>query len=131
MEKLQAIVSLRAAGYNQAVLRTWFREPKGWLEERIARHQAIRDDLLDLFRDAGMPTREPQAGSYLFPMLPPLAVGPLDFVQLLRHQADVIVTAGTEFGPCPNNIRLNFSQVHAAAVAGGRRIVEMAHRYRK
>lgn len=35
MEKLQAIVSLRAAGDNQAVLRTWFREPKGWLEERI------------------------------------------------------------------------------------------------
>ncbi|MFK4508405.1 pyridoxal phosphate-dependent aminotransferase [Bradyrhizobium daqingense] len=131
MEKLQAIVSLRAAGYNQAVLRTWFREPKGWLEERIARHQAIRDDLLGVFRDGGMPTREPQAGSYLFPTLPPLAVGLQDFVRLLRHQADAIVTAGTEFGPCPDSIRLNFSQDHTAAVAAGRRIVEMAHRYRK
>ncbi|OKO92438.1 aspartate aminotransferase [Bradyrhizobium sp. NAS80.1] len=131
MEKLQAIVSLRAAGYNQAVLRTWFREPAGWLEERIVQHQAIRDDLLRVFRDGGLATREPQAGSYLFPTLPPLAVELQDFVRLLRHQADVIVTPGTEFGPYPNSIRLNFSQEHAAAVAAGRRIVEMTHRYRK
>lgn len=69
MEKLQAIVSLRAAGYNQAVLRTWFDEPNGWLEERIVKHQTIRDDLVAIFRAAGMPTRLPQAGSYLFPTL--------------------------------------------------------------
>ncbi|MFT4119311.1 pyridoxal phosphate-dependent aminotransferase [Bradyrhizobium sp.] len=130
MEKLQAIVSLRAAGYNQAALRTWFREPAGWMEDRIAQHQAIRDDLLAVFRDAGLATREPQAGSYLFPTLPPLAVELGDFVRLLRHQADIIVTAGTEFGPHPNSIRLNFSQDHAAAVAASRRIVEMTHRYR-
>jgi hypothetical protein len=29
----------------------------------------------------------------------------------------------------PNSIRLNFSQEHAAAVAAGRYIIEMAHRY--
>ncbi|MDJ0933344.1 aminotransferase class I/II-fold pyridoxal phosphate-dependent enzyme [Breoghania sp.] len=29
MERLQAIVSLRAAGYNQSVFRTWFAEPDG------------------------------------------------------------------------------------------------------
>ncbi|QOZ66119.1 pyridoxal phosphate-dependent aminotransferase [Bradyrhizobium arachidis] len=131
MERLQAIVSLRAAGYNQAVLRTWFREPAGWLDERIQAHQAIRDDLLDVFRAADLTTRTPQAGSYLFPTLPPLAVELGDFVRLLRRQADVIVTPGTEFGPCPCSIRLNFSQDHAAAVAAARRIVEMVHRYRR
>lgn len=131
MEKLQAIVSLRAAGYNQAVLRTWFREPVGWLADRIRHHQAIRDDLLGVLREGGLATREPQAGSYLFPTLPPLAVALQDFVRLLRAQAGVIVTPGSEFGPYPNSIRLNFSQDHAAAVAAGRRIVEMAHRYRK
>lgn len=41
------------------------------------------------------------------------------------------MTPGTEFGSYPNSIRLNFSQEHAAAVAAGRRIVEMAYRYRK
>jgi aspartate/methionine/tyrosine aminotransferase len=131
MEKLQAIVSLRAAGYNQAVLRTWFREPAGWMEARIRQHQAIRNDLLGVFRDGALVTREPQAGSYLFPTLPPLAVELLDFVRLLRYQADVIVTPGTEFGPFPDSIRLNFSQEHASAIAAGRRIVEMAHRYQK
>ncbi len=131
MEKLQAIVSLRAAGYNQAVLRTWFREPEGWMEQRVRQHEAIRDDLLEIFQDGGLPTRRPQAGSYLFPKLPPLQVGLQDFVRLLRHQAGIIVTPGTEFGPYPDSIRLNFSQDHGAAVAACRRITEMVKRYRK
>ncbi|WP_246563366.1 pyridoxal phosphate-dependent aminotransferase [Bradyrhizobium liaoningense] len=129
MEKLQAIVSLRAAGYNQAVLRTWFREPAGWLEERIRQHEAIRNDILRVFCDGGLLVRGPQAGSYLFPTLPRLVVALHDFVRLLRHQAGIIVTPGTEFGPYPNSVRLNFSQDHAAAVAAGRRMVEMVHRY--
>jgi hypothetical protein len=49
MEKLQAIVSLRAAGYNQAVLRSWFGEPAGWIENRVKQHQAIRDDVIRVF----------------------------------------------------------------------------------
>lgn len=51
MEKLQAIVSLRAGGYSHSVLRTWFAEPAGWLQERVALHQAIRDALLARLRD--------------------------------------------------------------------------------
>lgn len=130
MEKLQAIVSLRAAGYNQAVLKTWFSEPSGWMSDRIQLHQAIRDDLLAVFRDAGFAVRTPQAGSYLFPRLPKLVVGDREFVTLLRHQANVIVTPGSEFGPQNDSIRLNFSQDHAAAVDAARRIVEMVGRYR-
>lgn len=125
MERLQAIVSLRAAGYNQKVLDTWFREPPGWLEKRIAEHEAIRDDLLKIFRTAGLPTASPQAGSYLFPQLPPLSVDLHTFVRLLRHQAGVTVTPGTEFAPaCTDSIRLNFSQDHKAALAAADRIVK-------
>ncbi|MGL6200568.1 MAG: hypothetical protein ACRC3H_16685 [Lachnospiraceae bacterium] len=36
MEKLQAIVSLRPAGYCQAVLKAWFSEPEGFIADRIA-----------------------------------------------------------------------------------------------
>ncbi|MFQ6242738.1 pyridoxal phosphate-dependent aminotransferase [Sinorhizobium meliloti] len=131
MEKLQAIVSLRAAGYNQAVLKTWFQEPVGWMEERIRAHEAIRDALIAIFRSAGMQTRLPQAGSYLFPTLPELDVSLSDFVKLLRAQANVIVTPGTEFGPHDRSIRLNFSQDHASALAAAERIVVMARRYAK
>jgi aspartate/methionine/tyrosine aminotransferase len=132
MERLQAIVSLRAAGYNQAVLDTWFREPEGWMENRIREHEAIRDELLPIFRDAGFPTATPQAGSYLFPQLPRLDIDPAAFVRLLRHQAGVTVTPGTEFAPGSNDsIRLNFSQDHAAAVAAAKRIVEMVEIYQK
>ena len=59
MEKLQAIVSLRAAGYNQAFLRSWFDEPPGWMATRTAEHQRIRDELLAVFSAAGFPTRSP------------------------------------------------------------------------
>ncbi len=131
MEKLQAIVSLRAAGYSQAALRTWFHEPKGWMQARIAQHEAIRDDLLAIFRDAGFPIACPQAGSYLFPELPQLVVSPEEFVRLLRIQAGVTVTPGSEFAPhTASSVRLNFSQDHAASVAAAHRIVEMTRRYR-
>lgn len=131
MERLQAIVSLRAPGYNQAVLKTWFREPEGWMEQRIRDHEAIRDELLDIFRMADFLTPTPQAGSYLFPQLPALDIDTPTFVRLLRHQAGVTVTPGTEFAPrFRDSIRLNFSQDHAAAVDAAERLSKMVDIYR-
>jgi len=132
MEKLQAIVSLRAGGYSQAVLQTWFNEPEGWMDQRIREHEAIRDDLLKAFRAGeGISVRTTEAGSYIFPSLPQLSVSGGDFVKILRLQAGVIVTPGTEFSPFSgNSVRLNFSQDHAAAVAASERLVELVNRYR-
>lgn len=132
MEKLQAIVSLRAPGYSQAVLRTWFAEPDGWMNTRIALHEALRDDLLQQFRTvAGLLVRTPQAGSYLFPRLPRLQIPLHSFVRALRVQAGVSVTPGTEFDPgADDSIRLNFSQNHERALAAVRRMTEMINRYR-
>jgi aspartate/methionine/tyrosine aminotransferase len=131
MESLQAIVSLRAAGYNQAVLDTWFQEPLGWMENRIREHELIRDELLKTFRASNIYTASPQAGSYLFPQLPPLSVDLYTFIHLLRHQAKVIVTPGSEFDPaCKDSIRLNFSQDYSAAIAAAKRIVKMVDIYR-
>lgn len=132
MEKLQAIVSLRAPGYSQAVLRTWFAEPAGWVQDRIAKHQALRDDLLTVLGAVpGLAARAPEAGSYLFPRLPALGVPLHSFVRALRHQAGVIVTPGTEFSPdATDSIRLNFSQNHEAAVRALQRAVQLIERYR-
>lgn len=130
MEKLQAIVSLRAAGYSQSAFSTWFNEPGGWLNARIKDHCAIRDDLLATFRAAQFATSTPQAGSYIYPQLPRLSVPLATFTQLLRLQAGVVVTPGTEFAPADTDrIRLNFSQDHKAAVAAAERIVALAQRY--
>lgn len=132
MEKLQAIVSLRAPGYSQAVLQSWFDEPPGWMAERVAQHQTIRDELLALLRAVpGLAVRTPEAGSYLFPRLPRLDLPLHDFVRALRLQAGVTVTPGTEFSPdATDGIRLNFSQNHHAAVRAVERIVAMIERYR-
>ena len=132
MEKLQAIVSLRAPGYCQAVLLTWFSEPAGWLADRINKHQVIRDELLTVFRGIeGVAVRTPQAGSYLFPQLPKLRTSLQDFVRSLRLQANVTVTPGTEFSPhADDSIRLNFSQNPEAAVAATERIATMIMSHR-
>ncbi|MCM2297388.1 pyridoxal phosphate-dependent aminotransferase [Rhodoferax sp.] len=133
MEKLQAIVSLRAGGYSQSVLRTWFAEPAGWMQERIALHQAIRDALLARLRAVnGLAARTPQAGSYLFPSLPELSVSTQIFVTILRHQAGVTVTPGAEFGPhSTNSIRFNFSQDREAAIQAVERTCALIERYRR
>ncbi len=132
MEKLQAIVSLRAPGYSQAVLRTWFDEPAGWMQARTRQHEAIRDDLMAVFTTVpGLAVRAPEAGSYLYPRLPALAVPLHDFVRALRVQAGVTVTPGTEFTPDgTDSIRLNFSQNHDAAVQAVHRTVQLLDRYR-
>lgn len=130
MERLQAIVSLRAAGYNQMGLNTWFQEPTGWLENRISEHEVIRDELLEIFNAANIYTTTPQAGSYLFPKLPSLKVDLGTFVRLLRYQAGVTVTPGTEFAPSnTSNVRLNFSQDRLSAIDAARRIVKMVELY--
>ena len=86
MEKLQAIVSLRTGGYNQAVYKAWFDEPEGWMEERIDQHQSIRDVLVKKFEDAGGFTlRKTEGGSYLFVQCPELEVDILTFVKILRN----------------------------------------------
>ncbi len=133
MEQLQAIVALRAPGYCQAVLRTWFAEPEGWMQERIVKHQKIRDDILRVLSAVeGVAIRAPEAGSYFFPRLPELKVPLLSFVQLLRVQAGVTVTPGTEFSPsATDSIRLNFSQNHEAAVEAIERLARMIDIYRK
>ena len=132
MEKLQAIVSLRAPGYCQAVFASWFAEPQGWMEQRVADHQAIRDSLLSKFLACpGVTARTTEAGSYLFPKLPPLAVSGEDFVKILRAHANVTVTPGTEFGPqFTDSFRINFSQDRKAAEAAVDRIITMIERYR-
>ncbi|MEN6567580.1 MAG: pyridoxal phosphate-dependent aminotransferase, partial [Veillonellales bacterium] len=133
MEKLQAIVSLRAGGYSQAVMKSWFAEPEGWMNKRIVQHQAIRDDLLAKLRSVeGIKVRTTEAGSYLFPRIPKLDVTIQEFVKILRLQADVTVTPGTEFGPqFTDSFRINFSQDQKAAVAAMERIIQIIERYRR
>lgn len=132
MEKLQAIVSLRAPGYCQSVLRGWFAEPAGWMQERMIRHQAIRDDLLQVLGSVrGLSARTPEAGSYLFPRLPAMGISLHSFVLALRLQAGITVTPGTEFSPeATDSIRMNFSQNRQNAVRAAERAVQLIERYR-
>lgn len=133
MEKLQAIVSLRAAGYSQAALHRWFNEPEGWLADRIQQHQDIRDELLAILRGVeGVSVRTTQAGSYVFPKLPPLKVSIEDFCKIVRQQAKVVLTPGTEFGPqFTSHFRVNFSQDKQKAIDAMKRVAILINRYRK
>jgi aspartate/methionine/tyrosine aminotransferase len=127
MEKLQAMVSLRCSGYAQGVLRSWFNEPAGWIEERIKQHQDIRDDILDLLNGTeGVEARATEGGSYLFIRFRNMNLPMKDFIKTLRSVAGVTVTYGTEFGAGFTDwFRINFSQDHAAALAAVERILEL------
>ena len=132
MEKLQAIVTLRAPGYSQYVFRSWFREPEGWLKDRIAVHQAIRDDLIALVRShAGCSVRKTEGGSYIFPTLPPMDVSISDFAKIVRKLTGVIITPGTEFGPqFTHSFRVNFSQDPQNTHDAIDRVLQIMERYR-
>lgn len=133
MEKLQAIMALRCAGYCQAVLECWFDEPEGWLAERTAEHLRIRDDLMAVINGtAGVSARPTQGGSYLFVTIPELDVPLYDFIRAARAHAGVTVTPGTEFGSAfRSQFRLNFSQDHDAAVDALSRLFRLMEQYRK
>lgn len=133
MEKLQAIMSLRCSGYNQAVFQTWFSEPEGWMEQRVASHREIRDAILEqLAKTPGVSARPTQGGSYLFVTIPELDVSLHQFIRIVREMANVTVTPGTEFGPqFTHQFRINFSQDKEKAVAGIQRLLAIMERYRK
>lgn len=133
MEKLQAIMSLRCSGYNQAILHTWFNEPEGWLKNRILEHQSIRDDLMNIVKSVnGVSARPSDGGSYLFITIPELDVSIHEFIRIVREQANVIVTPGTEFGPqFKHSFRINFSQDHENAINALKRLFVIMERYRK
>ena len=133
MEKLQAIMALRCSGYNQAVLKTWFNEPDGWMAERVAAHQDIRDAIMAKLEGVpGVFAKPTQGGSYLFITIPELDVTLHQFIRILRELADVTVTPGTEFGPqFLHQFRINFSQDKEKAVAAIERFLIILERYRK
>lgn len=133
MEKLQAIVSLRCSGYSQAVFKTWFSEPEGWLEQRVLDHLAIRDGILAVLeRTPGVSARPSEGGSYLFVTIPELDADIHQFVRIVRELAGVIITPGTEFGPqFTHQFRINFSQDKDKAVAAMERVMAVLERYRK
>ena len=133
MEKLQAIMALRCSGYNQAVFKTWFNEPEGWMAARVAAHQDIRDAIMAKLEGVpGVFAKPTQGGSYLFITIPELDVSLHQFIRILRELAGVIVTPGTEFGPqFLHQFRINFSQDKEKAVAAIERFLIILERYRK
>lgn len=133
MEKLQAIMALRCSGYNQAVFMTWFREPEGWMEARVAAHLEIRNAIMEKLNGVpGVFARPTEGGSYLFVTIPELDVSLHQFIRILREMANVIVTPGTEFGPnFLHQFRINFSQNKENAVAAIERLLVIMERYRK
>ncbi|MGV9796827.1 pyridoxal phosphate-dependent aminotransferase [Mycobacterium sp. NPDC003449] len=131
MEKLQALVSLRASGYSQAVLRCWFSEPEGWMDRRISEHLSIRDDLHARFEATpGVSVRRTEGGSYMFPQLPPMRVSVAEFRARLRTGHGITVTPGDEFGAgYGRSIRLNFSQQRDKANHAVAAICELASEF--
>ena len=126
-------MALRCSGYNQAVFKTWFNEPEGWMEARVAAHREIRDAIMAKLEGVpGVSARPTEGGSYLFVTIPELDVSLHQFIRILRQLAGVTVTPGTEFGPqYLHQFRINFSQDKEKAVAAMERLLAILELYRK
>src|SRR5699024_12069508 len=80
---------------------------------------------------SGFEVRTTEAGSYIFPKINNLSIHCDDFVKVLKKQAKVTVTPGTQFGPqFTDCIRLNFSQDKEKAVDAVKRIIKVAGYYK-
>ena len=80
----------------------------------------------------GVTARPTDGGSYLFVTIPELQVSLHDFIRIVREQANVTVTPGTEFGPqFLHSFRINFCQDHDKAVAALERLFQVMEWYRK
>lgn len=133
MERLQALTTLSAPGYCQAVLDRWFVEPTGWIQKRVTDHQIIRDVLVQKFQEVpGVTLRPSDGGPFLFVKLPPLDVDIVTFAYILRKHANVAVTPGRLFGErFKDYIRINYSQNIRKTIPAIERLIEMLERYRK
>ena len=131
MEAILSIVSLRAGGYSQSVLRSWLAEPEGWLAERIEAHRRIRDGIVDrLSAVDGMFVRATEGGSYLFPRLPELTVPADRLIAELAEREGIVVTRGQEFGPGFDDcFRINFSQDPVRTADAIDRLARLVERY--
>jgi aspartate/methionine/tyrosine aminotransferase len=119
MERIQSIVSLRAAGYAQTVLGTWLEEDPAWLANRIESHRWIRDQITGRWSSVpGLQLAPPRAGSYLFPRLPATAFSTQQILARMRSELGIVATDGAEFGPAgAGSFRINFSQDPQVVVA--------------
>lgn len=123
MERVVSLTSLRAAAYAQQALRHWLDEDPSWLAQRVAAHQAIRDDLVAaLTAIPGVTVAPPAGSSYVFPAAASFAGGNDHALAVGLKAAGVLVSPGYQFGPAGRGrFRINFSQQpRRLAVAVGR-----------
>lgn len=126
MTEVLSISSLRAGGYSQSVLLRWLDHDQQWLSNRIQEHQHLRNAAYSLLTEVpGLNVRLTEAGSYLFPHLPPMRSSVVEFTRRLRDMYGVKVTAGALFGErSPSAFRINFSQDKSFLLEGLQRTIE-------
>jgi aspartate/methionine/tyrosine aminotransferase len=113
MERVLSLTALRTGGYSQQVLRHWMAEDDGWLAERTAAHEAIRDNLVGRLRAIpGVRVAAPAGSSYVFPDVSATEAGGNDHeLAVALKAAGVLVSPGYQFGPSGRGrFRINFSQ---------------------
>lgn len=115
MESVLSIVSLRAPGYNQPLLRHWLDDDGPWLQERILAHRDLRDLVVGAFRDVpGVQVSMPRGGSYVFPDVSALGLSDFDIAVRLRREHGILVNPGYQFGQRGHGaFRMNYSQDRA------------------
>lgn len=100
MEDLQSITALRAPAYAQHALSHWLAEDKELVARRVQEFQALRDIVVEKFRQTNLLTVVPSGGSsYIFPRVVGLDLSDKDIAITLQEKAGVIINPGFQSGP--------------------------------
>jgi aspartate/methionine/tyrosine aminotransferase len=100
MEDLQSITALRAPAYAQHTLSHWLAEDKELVAGRVQEFQALRDIVVQKFRQTNFLTVVPSGGSsYIFPRVVGLDISDKDIAITLQEKAGVIINPGFQSGP--------------------------------
>ncbi|MFC7328293.1 pyridoxal phosphate-dependent aminotransferase [Marinactinospora rubrisoli] len=81
----------------------------------------LRDELVGILQDAGIPIRPPQGAFYLFPSMPGTDRDDVALARTLLEDAGVAVVPGTAFG-MPGHVRVSYAGAPEAVADGVRRL---------
>lgn len=125
MEDLQSITALRAPAYAQHTLVHWLADDKELIAQRVQEYQALRDMVVNRFRQTNYLTVVPSGGtSYIFPRVVGIDADDTEIALTLQNKAGVIINPGFQSGPRGlGHFRICFAQEESVLESCLERIV--------
>jgi aspartate/methionine/tyrosine aminotransferase len=116
IEDVISVSVLRAPAYAQHVLGGWLQDDHGFVAQRVADYQRLRDHTVERLRASGvLDVRVPLGTAYMFPRLLGTHATEQEVALALKQEAGLVVNPGYQFGAgWRGHFRICFAQEERA-----------------